>query len=250
MLLAIACMFTVAVIRASRIPERSQACPGPERRSRAERDRDRDQLRARTKNVPFRRTPNGSLRSTVAFDRRLHHRGDRERDFRHHRQRFRLAVGERARADVTMGIGGVAAVVNVADQTPTDTETSTIGDTITTARIQDNPVNGRDFTQLLATVPGSVQTHKPISNEHQRHPVDLWRSERSRRRHRCRPRRSERNLECSGPHRITRQPRQHGQHSGSSGARAELFGTIWRSIKCRDQSDHEIGNQQVSRQCL
>ena len=36
-------------------------------------------------------------------------------------------------------------------------ESSTIGDTITTARIQDNPVNGRDFTQLLATVPGSVQ---------------------------------------------------------------------------------------------
>ena len=46
----------------------------------------------------------------------------------------------------------------VADQTPTDTEGSTIGDTIRSARIADNPVNGRDFTQLLATVPGSVQT--------------------------------------------------------------------------------------------
>jgi Carboxypeptidase regulatory-like domain/TonB dependent receptor len=70
----------------------------------------------------------------------------------------RLAVGDKLRVDVTMGVSGVDAVVQVADQTPTDTETSTLGDTIGTARIADNPVNGRDFTQLLATVPGSVQT--------------------------------------------------------------------------------------------
>ena len=71
----------------------------------------------------------------------------------------RLAVGERARIDVRMGIGGVDAVVNVtADDTRVETETSTVGDTIQQERIQDNPVNGRDFTQLLATVPGSVQT--------------------------------------------------------------------------------------------
>lgn len=71
---------------------------------------------------------------------------------------LRLAVGEKARADVVMTIGGVDAVVTVVNQTRTDTETSTIGDTIATERITDNPVNGRDFTQLLATVPGSVQT--------------------------------------------------------------------------------------------
>ena len=71
---------------------------------------------------------------------------------------LRLAVGEKARADIAMSAGGVSAVVEVVDQTRTDTETSTIGDNITSARIQDNPVNGRDFTQLLATVPGSVQS--------------------------------------------------------------------------------------------
>lgn len=71
---------------------------------------------------------------------------------------LRLAVGERARADVTLAAGGVAAVVDVVDQTRVDTETSTIGDTIDTSRIQNNPVNGRDFTGLLATVPGSVQS--------------------------------------------------------------------------------------------
>ena len=70
----------------------------------------------------------------------------------------RLAVGDRLRVDVKMSVSGVSAVVEVADQTPTDTETSTIGDTIGPARVADNPVNGRDFTQLLATVPGSVQS--------------------------------------------------------------------------------------------
>ncbi|MGD9562868.1 MAG: TonB-dependent receptor [Pyrinomonadaceae bacterium] len=71
---------------------------------------------------------------------------------------LRLAVGEKARADVALAVSGVAATVEVVDQTRVDTETPTIGDTVTSERIEDNPVNGRDFTQLLATVPGSVQT--------------------------------------------------------------------------------------------
>ena len=70
----------------------------------------------------------------------------------------RLAVGEKLRVDVKVGIGAVSAVVTVTDQTKTDTETAAVGDTISTARIQDVPVNGRDFTSLLATVPGSVQS--------------------------------------------------------------------------------------------
>lgn len=71
---------------------------------------------------------------------------------------LRLAVGEKARADLTLTVGAQGATVEVIDQTRTDTETATIGDTIASERITDNPVNGRDFTQLLATVPGSVQT--------------------------------------------------------------------------------------------
>ena len=69
-----------------------------------------------------------------------------------------LAVGAKLRVDVVMSVGSVSAVVQVAAQTPTDTETSTVGDNIASERIQDSPVNGRDFTGLLATVPGSVQT--------------------------------------------------------------------------------------------
>jgi hypothetical protein len=71
---------------------------------------------------------------------------------------LRLAVGEKARADIALGVSGVEATVEVINQTRVDTETATVGDTIDQARVVDNPVNGRDFTQLLATVPGSVQT--------------------------------------------------------------------------------------------
>ncbi|MEZ5428984.1 MAG: TonB-dependent receptor [Pyrinomonadaceae bacterium] len=70
----------------------------------------------------------------------------------------RLAVGDRLRVNVKMNLEGVSAVVQVADQTPTNTETGVVGDTISAERIADDPVNGRDFTGLLATVPGSVQT--------------------------------------------------------------------------------------------
>jgi hypothetical protein len=71
----------------------------------------------------------------------------------------RLAVGEKARVDVKLSVGSVSGTVNVtADQTRVDTETSTVGDTINSARINDAPVNGRDFTGLLATIPGSVQS--------------------------------------------------------------------------------------------
>lgn len=72
---------------------------------------------------------------------------------------IRLAVGEKARVDVKLAVGPVSgAVIVTADQTRVDTEGSTLGDTINAARIADAPVNGRDFTGLLATVPGSVQS--------------------------------------------------------------------------------------------
>ena len=71
----------------------------------------------------------------------------------------RLAVGEKARFDISMAVGQVGGAVTVtADQTPINTETSETGDTITGSRVADVPINGRDFTLLLSTVPGSVQT--------------------------------------------------------------------------------------------
>jgi Carboxypeptidase regulatory-like domain/TonB dependent receptor-like, beta-barrel len=70
----------------------------------------------------------------------------------------RLAVGDRLRMDLQMGLGAVSANVLIAAQTNVETETSTVGDTITSARVANVPVNGRDFTGLLSTVPGSVQS--------------------------------------------------------------------------------------------
>jgi carboxypeptidase family protein/TonB-dependent receptor-like protein len=70
----------------------------------------------------------------------------------------RLPVGGRLRQDLKLGVGAVSASVTVASQTVVETETSSISDTIAEQRVTDNPVNGRDFTGLLATIPGSVQT--------------------------------------------------------------------------------------------
>ncbi|MDX6710022.1 MAG: hypothetical protein QOH96_1038 [Blastocatellia bacterium] len=69
-----------------------------------------------------------------------------------------LAVGDRLRVDLTVNLAGVSATVTVADKTPINTETSEIGDNISGTRVSDLPINGRDFTGLLATVPGSVQS--------------------------------------------------------------------------------------------
>ena len=45
---------------------------------------------------------------------------------------LRLAVGEKARADVGLSASGVSAIVEVIDQTRTDTETATVSDSLTT----------------------------------------------------------------------------------------------------------------------
>ncbi len=69
-----------------------------------------------------------------------------------------LAVGERARVDVKLSVGQVAETVVVTGQTRVNTETANIGSTIGQTSVANLPINGRDFTLLLATVPGSVQS--------------------------------------------------------------------------------------------
>ena len=81
---------------------------------------------------------------------------------------LRLAVGERARADIAMTAGGVSAVVEVVDQTRTDTETSTIGDNITAERIQDNPVKAAISLSCSRRFPAPYNRRinfKPASTE-------------------------------------------------------------------------------------
>ncbi|MEO6924605.1 MAG: TonB-dependent receptor [Bryocella sp.] len=61
------------------------------------------------------------------------------------------------RVDVTLHPGGESTSVTVtANQTQVNTLGASLGTTIDAARIANLPLNGRDFTDLLALVPGSV----------------------------------------------------------------------------------------------
>ncbi len=70
-----------------------------------------------------------------------------------------LHASETVRADVTLKIGAKNEVVTVnAETTTVNTETSDLGGSIEERRVNQLPLNGRDFTDLIALVPGSVNT--------------------------------------------------------------------------------------------
>jgi hypothetical protein len=66
-------------------------------------------------------------------------------------------ASEATRADLTLKIGTTTQQVTVAaQQVSTDSLTSDLGITIEEKRVNELPLNGRDFTNLIALVPGSV----------------------------------------------------------------------------------------------
>jgi hypothetical protein len=68
-----------------------------------------------------------------------------------------LNASESHRVDVVLRAGGEAATVTVqANQMQVNTLSADLGTTIDAARVANLPLNGRDFTDLLALVPGSV----------------------------------------------------------------------------------------------
>jgi carboxypeptidase family protein/TonB-dependent receptor-like protein len=68
-----------------------------------------------------------------------------------------LHANEVIRSNVRLKIGSVNQQVTVQAQTTTvNTETSDLGLTVESKRVSDLPLNGRDFTNLIALVPGSV----------------------------------------------------------------------------------------------
>lgn len=70
-----------------------------------------------------------------------------------------LHVSETVRADVNLKVGVRTETVTVAAETTTvNIETSDLGGTIDERRVNQLPLNGRDFTDLIALVPGSVTT--------------------------------------------------------------------------------------------
>jgi hypothetical protein len=67
-----------------------------------------------------------------------------------------VEAGDRARADVQLQAGSVAETVTVEAQTPLlQADNATVSSTVTAKAVQDLPLNGRNFVQLVQLVPGA-----------------------------------------------------------------------------------------------
>lgn len=67
-----------------------------------------------------------------------------------------IEAGDRARADIHMAIGGLTETVEVGATTPLlQADNSTVSSTVTEKSVQDLPLNGRNFVQLVQLVPGA-----------------------------------------------------------------------------------------------
>ncbi len=67
-----------------------------------------------------------------------------------------IEAGDRARADVKLENGAVSDTVNVEAQTPLlQADNATVSSTVTAKAVQDLPLNGRNFVQLVQLVPGA-----------------------------------------------------------------------------------------------
>ncbi|MDQ2946386.1 MAG: carboxypeptidase-like regulatory domain-containing protein, partial [Acidobacteriota bacterium] len=81
------------------------------------------------------------------------------------RSAFELTVGQRARLDFQLKVGNVSDTVEVTGSAPLlESETSSMGQTITTKPINDLPLNGRNFLQLAKLSMG-VMEPKPGDRE-------------------------------------------------------------------------------------
>jgi outer membrane receptor protein involved in Fe transport len=69
-----------------------------------------------------------------------------------------LEVQDRLRVDFIMQVGSIAEVVNIQSELPVvETETSALGDVVTSQQVTDLPLNGRDFTQLATLTTGVIK---------------------------------------------------------------------------------------------
>jgi hypothetical protein len=67
-----------------------------------------------------------------------------------------VEAGDRARADIHLATGGATEVVVVEATTPLlQAENATVSSTVTEQSVQDLPLNGRNFVQLVQIVPGA-----------------------------------------------------------------------------------------------
>lgn len=67
-----------------------------------------------------------------------------------------VEAGDRARSDLKLQLGDVNETVNVEAQTPLlQSENATVSTTVTARAVQDLPLNGRNYIQLVQLVPGA-----------------------------------------------------------------------------------------------
>src|ERR1700678_1439921 len=67
-----------------------------------------------------------------------------------------VEAGDRARADVHLQVGSQTAIVEVTANTPLlQADSATVSSPVTAKAVQDLPLNGRNFVQLVALVPGA-----------------------------------------------------------------------------------------------
>lgn len=67
-----------------------------------------------------------------------------------------VEAGDRARSDVKLELGNVNETVTVEAQTPLlQSENATVSSTVTAQSVQDLPLNGRNYVQLVQLVPGA-----------------------------------------------------------------------------------------------
>jgi Carboxypeptidase regulatory-like domain len=67
-----------------------------------------------------------------------------------------VEAGDRARADIHLQLGAESTIVEVTAQTPLlQADSATVSSTVTAKAVQDLPLNGRNFVQLVDLVPGA-----------------------------------------------------------------------------------------------
>jgi hypothetical protein len=69
-----------------------------------------------------------------------------------------VEAGDRARNDIHLQTGAETTIIEVTATTPLlQADSATVSSTVTARAVQDLPLNGRNFVQLVATVPGANQ---------------------------------------------------------------------------------------------
>ena len=81
------------------------------------------------------------------------------------RRSIQLSVGQNAGVDITLAIGTVSETIEVrATAVSVETRSSTFGTLVTREQIENQPLNGRDFSQLILLQPGAVQARSDNSD--------------------------------------------------------------------------------------